>query len=137
MSGYGDIPITVEAMKSGAFDFLPKPIEDAALLSVVGAALAEASARFADAQRSRELSNRLESLTARERDVLGLVVAGRLNKQIAQELRISEKTVKVHRGRVMQKMGARRVAELVTFALRLGIPTTASALRLDERRLGA
>jgi FixJ family two-component response regulator len=115
LSGFGDIPITVEAIKSGAFDFLTKPVGDTTLLATVDAALAEATRCHASATRSKELTARFESLTRREREVLHLVVAGRLNKQIARELQISEKTVKVHRSRVMQKMGTRRLAQLVGF----------------------
>jgi FixJ family two-component response regulator len=138
MSGYGDIPITVEAMKAGAFDFLTKPVTEGRLLSVVEAALVEASKGYVEAEQSRDVVHRFESLTRREREVLQLVVAGRLNKQIARELKISEKTVKVHRGRVMQKMGTRRVAELVRIALRLGLKAPLPAQRPEVReRVGA
>jgi FixJ family two-component response regulator len=137
LTGFGDIPTSVEAIKSGAFDFLPKPVTEARLLATVDAALVEAFNRQVEVEQSKRLIERYESLTPRERDVLRLVVSGRLNKQIARELKISEKTVKVHRGRVMQKMGTRRVTELVRFTLRLGLsaqwPATASeALKRAE-----
>jgi FixJ family two-component response regulator len=121
LTGFGDIATSVKAMKSGAMDFLPKPVNDETLLRAVDVALAEgARVRAADVE-NEQISRGHESLTPRERDVFLLVLAGRLNKQIARELGISEKTVKVHRGRVMAKMGARRVAQLVQFAARIGL----------------
>jgi FixJ family two-component response regulator len=134
MTGFGDIPTSVEAIKSGAFDFLLKPVTEARLLASIDAALAEASKRHADVELHKDLAQRYESLTPREKEVLRLVVAGRLNKQVARELKISEKTVKVHRGRVMQKMGTRRVADLVRFALRLGLRVPQSATAPDLRQ---
>jgi FixJ family two-component response regulator len=127
MSGFGDIPTSVQAMKSGALDFLPKPFSDDKLLNAIDLALNEEAKTRADRQEAQELSRRYASLTGREHDVLRLVMAGRLNKQIARELGISEKTVKVHRSRVMSKMGARRVAQLVQFGVRLGLGSGASA----------
>jgi FixJ family two-component response regulator len=121
LSGFGDIPTSVQAIKSGAVDFLPKPVSDDTLLHAIGAALDEEAKGRAERLEAQELSRRYESLTAREHDVLRLVMAGRLNKQIARELGISEKTVKVHRSRVMAKMRARRVAQLVQFGVRLGL----------------
>ena len=121
MTGFGDIPTSVQAIKSGAFDFLPKPVPDATLLEAIDAALAVEAEHRAERLETEELARRFNSLTPREVDVLQLVLAGRLNKQIARQLGISEKTVKVHRSRVMAKMGARRVAQLVQLAVRLGI----------------
>jgi FixJ family two-component response regulator len=139
MTGFGDVPTTVEAIKAGAFDFLLKPVPERILLSTVDSALAEAAKGLEELQQLQALAHRYELLTPREREVLRLVVTGRLNKQIARELRISEKTVKVHRGRVMQKMGTRRVAELVRFAIRLGLrPQPAQQTTTEAaRRSGA
>ena len=120
LTGHGDIPGSVQAMKSGAEDFLTKPIDDEVLLAAVRRAL-EADRAGRESRRKRaEIRLRLESLTPREREVMGGVVAGRLNKQIASDLGIAEKTVKVHRGRVMDKMAASSVAELVRMADRTG-----------------
>jgi FixJ family two-component response regulator len=130
MTGFGDIPASVQAIKAGAVDYLPKPVSADALLSAIDAAVASEERLAAEHDEVSELRRRFESLTPRERDVFGLVLAGRLNKQIARELSISEKTVKVHRGRMMAKMGTRRVTQLVQFAVRLGIgPTEARGQR--------
>jgi FixJ family two-component response regulator len=124
VSAHGDIKASVRAMKSGAVDFLEKPFNEQQLLDAVHTALAR-DARMREARRKRtEVMRRIEQLTPRERDVFGLVVCGKMNKQIAVELGISEVTVKVHRGRVMTKMGADSLAELVILAERAGIPTT-------------
>ena len=121
ITGHGDVPTSVRAMKAGAVEFLIKPFEPEELLEAIG----QAVARHRTARRERdevdELRARLASLTARERQVMELVVAGRLNKQAAAELGTSEITVKVHRGRVMEKMKARSLPELVTMAARLGV----------------
>jgi FixJ family two-component response regulator len=116
MSGYGDVPLTVQAMKRGALDFLTKPVREGALFAAIDAALAAEEARRGTQSRVDEVRARLGSLTPRERDVLNGVLLGRLNKQIARELGISEKTVKVHRGRLMAKMGVRHVAHLAQLA---------------------
>jgi FixJ family two-component response regulator len=121
LTGHGDIPKSVRAMKAGASDFLTKPVEEAALLGAVRQALERSRAARAERDAFAGLRARLESLTSREREVLEGVVAGRLNKQIAGDLGIAVKTVKVHRGRVMEKMGAGSLAELVQFSQRLGI----------------
>ena len=121
LTGFGDIPTSVMAMKSGAIDFLAKPVADDALLQSIDRALEEAVKSRTRLQQTEELSRRYESLTRREVEVLELVLSGRLNKQIAHELGISEKTVKAHRGRVMSKMGVRRVTQLVQSAVRLGL----------------
>ena len=123
ITGHGDIPMTVQAMKAGAVEFLTKPFRDQELLDAIHQALArDRHAREQRAQ-SAELRRRYRALTPRERDVLARVVTGLLNKQIAGELGTSEAAVKVHRQHVMAKMGARSLAELVRMADRLGIPT--------------
>lgn len=119
LTGQGSIPAAVEAMRSGAVDFLTKPVDAAALLSAIGAALAlDAETRAREGAEAQQRA-RLASLTPREREVLEEVVTGQLNKQIAERLGAAEKTIKIHRGRVMQKMGVRSVAELVTIWNRL------------------
>ena len=124
ITGHGDIPMAVRAMKGGAVDFLEKPFNEQQLLDAVHAALAR-DARMREARLKRAaVLRRIEQLTPRERDVFALVVNGKMNKQIAVELGITEVTVKVHRGRVMTKMGADSLAELVILAERAGIPTT-------------
>jgi FixJ family two-component response regulator len=113
MTGHGDIPMSVQAMKAGAVDFLPKPVHDEQLLAAVRQAIeshAQTRQQFAEVA---EFRRRRESLTTREREVMELVVTGMLNKQIASKLGITEATVKVHRGRVMEKIGVVSVAELV------------------------
>ena len=123
ITGRGDIPMTVQAMKAGAVEFLPKPFGPEILLSAIQAAIERSRASLASEADLRTLRDRNESLTARERDVLALVVRGLLNKQVAGELGISEITVKVHRGRMMRKMAASSLAELVNMAARLGYTT--------------
>jgi FixJ family two-component response regulator len=113
LTGTGGIPDSVRAMKLGAVDFLTKPVEPPVLLEAVGLALEARAVRRAQSRQAEAIEGRLARLTTREREVLDLVVLGRLNKQIAAELDISEKTVKVHRARVMSKMGAGTLAELV------------------------
>ncbi len=119
ITGHGNVPMSVKAMKSGALDFLQKPFNDQELLEAVQRALGRSrNARTESADRAVVLS-RFESLTPREREVLSLVVAGMLNKQIAARLGAAEKTIKVHRGRVMRKMAAESVADLVRMAQRI------------------
>jgi len=113
LSGHGDIPMTVQAMKAGAIDFLTKPFRDQALLDAVAAGIELDRARRADASLLKQHTDRHATLTARERQVLRLVALGRLNKQIAFELGISEVTVKLHRSSVMRKMEAGSVGELI------------------------
>ena len=121
ISGQSDIPTSVRAMKAGAVDFLPKPFRDRDLLEAIQRSLAKArQARAAQAE-IRAIQARIQALTPREREVMLLVVTGMLNKQIGFELGISEKTVKVHRARVMEKMRADSVAELVRLAEKVGI----------------
>jgi FixJ family two-component response regulator len=123
ITGYGDIPMSVRAMKAGAIEFLTKPFRDQDLLDAVGVALEKDRARRANELRLAELRSRFDTLTARERQVLLLVIAGRLNKQIAGELGVSEMTVKMHRRQVMRKMQAAGVAQLVRLADQIGIVT--------------
>jgi FixJ family two-component response regulator len=113
ITGHGDVPTSVQAMKGGAVDFLPKPFLDADLLKAVDQALDRSRQQFALRLEFVRVRQRLEGLTQRERQVLAGVVEGKLNKQIAVELGTTEKTVKVHRGRVMEKMAANSVPELV------------------------
>lgn len=120
-TGYGDIPASVRAMKQGAVDFLTKPVDEVQLLSAVKRALAIDEARGRAEAARAALAKRLGRLTPRERQVLALVVTGMLNKQIAGRLGASERTIKAHRARVMQKMEVGSVAELVRIADRLGV----------------
>jgi FixJ family two-component response regulator len=121
ITGHGDVPTSVRAMKSGAEDFLQKPFKDQELLDAVHRALERDRGARAERTELAELGERLDSLTPREREVFELVVKGLLNKQIAFELGAAEKTIKVHRGRVMKKMQADSLAHLVRMAGKLGI----------------
>jgi FixJ family two-component response regulator len=121
ITGYGDIPMTVKAMKAGAEDFLSKPFRDQDMLDAVAHALKKDRERLRADQSIAALRNSYESLTPREREVVGLVMAGLLNKQIASELNVCEVTVKMHRGQAMKKMAARSVADLVRKAQTLGV----------------
>ncbi len=126
LTGQGDIATGVHAMKLGAFDFLTKPVDDEQLLGAVAAAIEiNRQTRLAYAEVA-SIRSRLASLTPREREVLEQVVLGQLNKQVAAELGTVEKTIKVHRARVMEKMNVRTLAELVRIANRVGIPAPAS-----------
>lgn len=121
LSGRGDIPMTVRAMQAGAVDFLTKPVDDENLLDAIARAKAcDAEAR-SDRAHLASINTRLEQLTPRERQVLTHVIAGRLNKQIAADLGTVEKTIKVHRGRMMQKMGVHSVADLVRLTESAGV----------------
>jgi RNA polymerase sigma factor (sigma-70 family) len=121
ITGHGDVPMTVQAMKAGAVEFLTKPIDDDALLSAIKSAVKRSAAALDDQTELQALRQCHESLTPREREVMRLVVAGMLNKQIGMKLGISEITVKAHRGKMMQKMKAESLADLVKTAVRLGL----------------
>jgi len=121
ISGFGDVPMTVRAMKAGAVEFLTKPFRDQDLLDAVQVALERDRERRAQEMGTAKLRARFEALTPREQEVIGLVTAGLMNKQIASELGVSEITPKVHRGNIMRKMGARSLPELVRMADALGI----------------
>jgi FixJ family two-component response regulator len=127
ISGHGDIPMTVRAIKAGAIEFLTKPFRDQDLLDAVQLGVEQDRTRRRDAAAIAGLQERLKSLTSREREVMALVVTGRMNKQIAADLQLSEITVKVHRGNVMHKMGAKSLAELVRMADRLGLSAAPKA----------
>ena len=116
ITGYRDVRASVKAMKAGAVDFLTKPVDDQELLGAIERAVARAGAARLEADRITEIRERIKTLTPREAEVFALVVTGMLNKQIASDLKVSEKMVKVHRGRVMEKMRARSLAELVRLA---------------------
>jgi FixJ family two-component response regulator len=113
ISGHGDIPMAVRAMKAGAFEFLPKPFRDEELLGAIRQALARDEAAKAQWSEISEMRSRHARLTARQRQILALIIEGKLNKQIAGELGLSENTVKVHRHRIMEKMGTSSVARLM------------------------
>jgi len=121
ITGHGDVPMTVQAMKAGAVEFLTKPFDDEVLLSAIRHALKRSASVLDDQAEVTALRSSYESLTPREQEVLRLVVAGRLNKQIGLRLGISEITVKAHRGKMMQKMKAESLADLVKTAVRLGL----------------
>jgi FixJ family two-component response regulator len=125
ITGHGDIPTTVRAMKAGAFDFLTKPLEQESLVAVLRHALDRSRSVLLQESAMQALRSRYASLTPRERDVMALVVSGLLNKQVGGELGISEITVKAHRGQVMRKMKADSLAGLVTMAARLGLRSVA------------
>ena len=121
MTGHGDVPLAVEAMKLGALDFLEKPFEEERLLSMIEAALSQNDSEAKSEAVTADLGSRLASLTHRERQVMDGLVAGQSNKQIAREYDISPRTVEVYRANVMTKMQASNLSELVRFAIRSGI----------------
>lgn len=125
ITGHGNVPMSVRAMKAGAIEFLTKPFDDETLLEAIRVAIERSRNTLRDAAELRELTRCYEQLTSREREVMGLVVAGLLNKQVGGELGISEITVKAHRGQVMRKMKAASLPELVTMAARLGVAAPA------------
>jgi RNA polymerase sigma factor (sigma-70 family) len=118
ITGHGDVPMAVSALKKGAADFIEKPFNDQDMLRLIESCMKQDRAAAAKRAESASVAQRVDSLTQREREVLALIVAGKLNKQIADELGISIKTVEVHRSRVMEKMSANSVAELVQLVLK-------------------
>jgi len=124
ITGHGDVPTTVRAMKAGAIEFLIKPLSAETLLKAIRSAIERSVATLRQRSQTEVIRNSYDSLTPRERDVMAMVVRGYLNKQIASELAISEITVKTHRGRVMRKMKAKSVPGLVSIAARLGLDVT-------------
>ena len=127
VTGHGDVPMAVQAMKDGAFDFLQKPFRDQDLLDRINAALKQDAQNRASVDRLADLRQRAESLTPREREVMAHVVDGKANKVIAIDLGLSERTVEIHRANVMEKMDARSVAHLVKMHLTLGGDTSPDA----------
>jgi len=124
ITGHGDIPMTVKAMKAGAIEFLTKPFRDQDLLDAIQVAIERARSTQANTKAISELKAKFDTLTPREQEVMAWVTGGLLNKQVAAELGTSEITVKVHRGKVTRKMGAKSLAELVRMADLLGIRRT-------------
>jgi FixJ family two-component response regulator len=142
VTGHGDIPMSVRAIKGGAKDFLTKPVEARALVAAVRTAIEQDTAERQARAEDEELRQRLASLTPREREVLAGMAAGRLNKQIASDLGVVEQTIKFHRGRIMERMQAKTAAELMHIVARLGIgmatqgvspPTQADAAQKPSR----
>jgi len=127
ITGHGDVPMTVQAMKAGAVEFLTKPFRDDVLLDAIRAAIERSRAALREESEMGVLRSSYASLTPREREVMALVVSGRLNKQVGGELGISEITVKAHRGQLMRKMKADSLPALVTMAARLGLRTSPKA----------
>ena len=121
ITGFGDVPMTVQAMKAGAVEFLTKPFTDTVLLDAIRNAIEQSNAAFDRAMQTEELRDNYASLSRREREVMTLVVSGLMNKQVGAELGISEITVKAHRGKVMRKMKASSLADLVTMAAKLQV----------------
>jgi RNA polymerase sigma factor (sigma-70 family) len=121
LTGYGTVPASVQAMKAGAVDFFEKPVDDGALVGAIHQAVERSRRARLEQAETREIQRRVASLSPREREVLSLLLTGMLNKQIASQLGTTEKTIKVHRGRVMEKMRAGSMAELVWLAAKMGL----------------
>jgi len=128
ITGHGTVPMSVEAMKQGAMDFVQKPFDSPSLIEIIRKAIARSRQHAIEQQECLDLEQRFESLSQREREVFRFVIAGFLNKQIAFELGIAEKTVKVHRARVMEKMQASSLAELVQLSEKLRLPPCSSSI---------
>jgi FixJ family two-component response regulator len=121
ITGFGDIPMTVKAMKRGAVDFLTKPFKDEDLIDAVRSAIEQQQGAMKKGEELEDFTRRVKSLTERQQQIFRRIIGGALNKQVAFELGITEKTVKVHRGRMMKKLGAESLAELVRMAEKAGI----------------
>jgi FixJ family two-component response regulator len=132
ITGHGDVPMTVKAMKAGAIEFLTKPFGDDVLLSAIGGAIDRSRVALGDQAETQVLRNCYASLSPRERDVMALVVSGLPNKQVGSKLGISEITVKAHRGRVMRKMKAGSLPDLVKMAAKVGTPDRAAGRRISD-----
>jgi FixJ family two-component response regulator len=133
ITGHGDIPLSVRAMKAGAVDFLPKPFNNQDLLAAVRSALARHRLARQEATERSAIGRRVESLSPREREVMALVVSGMLNKQIGHRLGVSEKTIKVHRARVMAKMQADSLPDLVRMAEKVGVRAPIREAHLEQQ----
>jgi FixJ family two-component response regulator len=136
LTGHADVPMSIHAMKKGALDILLKPAEDEQVLTAIGTAVARHRSIYADNRERLEIAKRLARLSVREREVLERVISGRLNKQIAGDLGITEKTVKAHRARVMEKLETRSVAGLVRMCAAAGIEPRELASTLKKREHG-
>jgi FixJ family two-component response regulator len=136
ITGYGDIPTTVRAMRAGAVDFLPKPFDNQALLAAVRQAVARHRQARQELAGLSDLRQRYDCLSTREREVLSLVVTGMLNKQVGHKLGVTEKTVKAHRAQIMQKMHLKSLAELVRIAGRLGVDRSPVQSKPDQKLSG-
>jgi len=136
ITGHGDVPMAVSALKKGAADFIEKPFNDQDMLGLIESCMKQDRAAAARRAENASVARRLDRLTQREHEVLGLIVAGKLNKQIADELRISIKTVEVHRSRVMEKIGADSVAQLVQIVLKARAYAESSERKEDQKTPG-